>query len=257
MLSYMKGDEAVGWYNAAYRLIVVLLFIPSAYMSSIFPIMSRFYISSKSLLGFIYQRSLKYMLIISVPISAGTTILASRIILLIFGAEYYNSIIALQILIWAIVFIFANLVFVNLFQSINRQIVVTIIDAAAALLNILLNLLLIPRYGIVGASIATVVVTAIAFVVICAWSSRIEYGIPIKSLAKIAVQISAATAVMSLFVIYLKDFYILAVIPLAALLYFAVVIIIKAIDKEDLSLLRSIFAKPPQGAVSDDNNGKV
>ena len=47
MLSLMKGDEVVGWYGAAYRLVLVLLFIPIAFNSAVFPLMSRFYVNSK------------------------------------------------------------------------------------------------------------------------------------------------------------------------------------------------------------------
>ncbi|MBW9223430.1 flippase, partial [Methanothermococcus sp. SCGC AD-155-E23] len=44
MLSYIKGDEVVGWYNAAYRLILVLLVIPGIYFMVVYPVMSRFFI---------------------------------------------------------------------------------------------------------------------------------------------------------------------------------------------------------------------
>ncbi|MBM4241941.1 MAG: hypothetical protein FJ150_09825 [Euryarchaeota archaeon] len=51
-----NADELIGWYNAAYRLTIVLSFIPSVYFSSIFPIMSRFYKKSHKSLKFAFQR---------------------------------------------------------------------------------------------------------------------------------------------------------------------------------------------------------
>ena len=99
MLSLMKGDEVVGWYTAAYRIVLVFLFIPIAFNSAVFPLMSRFYVSSKDSLKFMFEKHFKYMLMIGLPICVGITLLADRIILLIFGAEYVPSVIVLQILI--------------------------------------------------------------------------------------------------------------------------------------------------------------
>ncbi len=112
MLSLVQGDKVVGWYNAAYRLVLVLLFIPNAYFISVFPVMSKFYVSSRESLKFIYEKSVKYMALLAVPMGVGTSLLADRIMPLIFGAEYSHSIIALQILVWSLVFIFVSGVFI-------------------------------------------------------------------------------------------------------------------------------------------------
>jgi len=254
MLSRMKGNEAVGWYNAAYRLVLCLSFIPVAYFSAVFPLMSRFHVTSKDFLKFTYERSFKYMLTLGVPIGVGTTILASKIILLIFGVGYANSIIALQILVWSMVFIFVSGVFGQLFNSVNRQLGNTCIGAGCTLFNIVLNIVLIPRYGITGASISTVGATSIGFIINYIWSSRIGYGISVKNTTGIIMRVLIASAVMGLPVYYFQNFYILALVPLSALLYFIVIYIIGGIDKEDLSLLRSVFARQ-KAPVADENNG--
>ena len=49
MLSFMQGNDAVGLYNAAYRIVLLLLFIPTVINSAIFPVMSRLYVSSQIL----------------------------------------------------------------------------------------------------------------------------------------------------------------------------------------------------------------
>jgi O-antigen/teichoic acid export membrane protein len=246
MLQSMKGNEAVGWYGAAYRLILCLAFIPSAYFTAVFPIMSRFHITSQDLLKFTHERSLKYMLILGVPIGVGTTILASKIILLIFGVEYVNSVIALQILVWSMVFIFVNGVFGQLFNSVNKQLVATSIIIGGALLNVVLNVILIPRYSLTGASISTVITVSIGFLINYIWSSRIGHGLSVKNTLGIIMRVSVASAVMGLPVYYFQNFYILALVPLAALLYFGVLYIIGGIDKEDKILLSQIIARKPE-----------
>jgi O-antigen/teichoic acid export membrane protein len=183
------------------------------------------------------------MLIIGIPIGVGTTVLGGKIILLIFGGEYYQSIILLQILGWSVALLFLNGVFGSLFQSINRQRIATAIGVAVTALYVVLNIILIPRYGATGSSVALLAAGFAGFIISSVWSSRTGYGIPIKSFFNILAKVSFASAVMSVFIFYLKDFYILALVPLAALLYFIVLLIIRGVDKEDLSLLRSVFIR--------------
>jgi O-antigen/teichoic acid export membrane protein len=243
MLSAMKGNEAVGWYNAAYRLILILAFVPTAYFGAVFPIMSRFHITSKEFLRFIHGRSLKYMLILGVPIGVGTMLLANKIILSIFGLEYHPSVIVLQILIWATVFSFISGVFTNLFQSVNRQMVIAWVAGSAVVLKVVLNVALIPGHSYAGASIATLATSFIGLVLNFIWSSRIGYGISFRNTMESIVRVSVASGIMCVLIFYLKDFYILAVVPMSALLYFAVLYMIGGIDKEDMVLLRSILGR--------------
>jgi O-antigen/teichoic acid export membrane protein len=220
MLSGMKGNEAVGWYNAAYRLISILSFLPMAYFGAVFPIMSRLHVTSKEFLRFTHERSFKYMLILGVPIGVGTSILANKIILLIFGVGYLPSVLPLQILIWSAISGFVAGVFFNLLQSVNRQIIIAWVVGSAAFLKVALNLALIPGYSYTGASIATLAASFIPLALSFIWCSRIGYGIPIKHTVHVIVRVSVASAVMCVFIFYFKYFYILALIPLAALLYF-------------------------------------
>jgi len=253
MLSSMKGDEAVGWYNAAFKLVMVIPFIIIAYFTSVFPTMSRLYISSKDSLKYVYEKSLKYLVIIALPIGVGTTLLANSIVTFIFGGEYGNSVVALQIVVWATVFIFASASFVQLFNSINRQMLVTIIVAGCALLNIVLNLILIPRYSYIGASIATTA-TEFAFLFgAFVWSFKIGYGIPVKALTSVIVKVSISNAAMCFFILNFNSFTLWGLIPLSALLYFVLLFIIGGIDKEDMLLASAIFSKRPAGGSSGGN----
>jgi hypothetical protein len=75
------------------------------------------------------------------------------------------------------------------------------------------------------------------------WSARIGFRIPTKNLIKMVAQVSISSAIMCVFVLYLKDFYILALVPLSALLYFAVLYILRGIDREDTLLLWQIVGR--------------
>jgi O-antigen/teichoic acid export membrane protein len=238
MLSFMKGDAVVGWYNAAYRMVLVLLFIPTAWGSAIFPVMSKFYITSRDSLRFPFEKSFKYLTILAIPIGVGTTLLAQRVILAIFGAEYINSIIALQILVWSAVFIFMGATFGNLFSSLNRQRIITKITGICVTLNVVLNLILIPKYNLTGASIATVATEFLALALLFSWGLKIGYGIPKKEFASTIIKVLISSALMAIFIIYFHNLSLLALVPSAAFLYFVVLYVTRGLDKEDIDLVR-------------------
>jgi O-antigen/teichoic acid export membrane protein len=238
MLSVMQGNEVVGWYNAAYRLILVLLFIPAAFGLAIFPNISRFYIISQSSLRVAIEKYFKYMVILALPIAVGTTLVADRIILLVFGQGYTQSIIALQILVWTVVLTFAGAAFVKMFESTNRQIVVARVSGICMAANIILNLLLIPRFSYVGASIATLVTELILVGAILVLGYRTRYGVSRGRLIGNTLRITISSLVMGAFVWYFGNLNLLVLVVLATLLYFGLLYLTKVIDKEDLSLLR-------------------
>lgn len=238
MLSLMQGDAVVGWYNAAYRLTLVLLFIPSTFGVAIFPSMSRFYVTSESSLRLSIEKYFKYMVILAVPIAVGTTLLGKRIVYLLFGKGYTPSIIALQILIWTIVLTFAGAAFIKLLESTDRQIVVAKVSGICVVANIILNLLLIPKFSYAGASVATVVTEFIFEGSVFVFAYRIGYSIPRRKLIKDMSKITIASLMMGAFVWHFESLNLLMLVVSATFLYFGVLYLIRGIDKEDISLLR-------------------
>ena len=142
MLFFIQGSEATGFYGASYRIVLALLFIPMAVNAAVFPVISRLHSTSYNSIKEIVWRYFKYMLIISIPMGVGGTLLAPELIIFLYGKLYVNSILVFQILIWATVFTFANAAFVQFFQSTNRELIVTKITGLWVIGNILLNLIL-------------------------------------------------------------------------------------------------------------------
>lgn len=243
MLSVMKGDEVVGWFNAAYRLVFSLAIVPTVYFTAVFPVMSKYYVTSRDSLIIINERSMKYMLILAIPIAVGTSLLADKLIRIIFGSGYENSIIALQLLVWAVAFVFVSSGFARLFESSNRQMLVTSVAAGCALLNVLLNLVLIPKFSYIGASVTTIVTEFTALAVLSIWSSRIGYGLPPKQTTITLATTIGAGLVLGIFVFLLRNLTLWVLVPISSLLYFGVLFIIKGIDAQDIRLLKQVIVK--------------
>lgn len=243
MLSSMQGNEVVGWFNAAYRLVLSLSVIPGVYFTAAFPVMSKYYVTSKDSLKLMNEKSIKYMLILAMPIAVGTTLLANKIITLIFGSGYGNSIIALQLLVWAVAFVFLSSGLARLFESLNRQLMVTIVTGACAIVNVALNLILIPLYSYKGAAVTTMATEFVALTILYIYSSKFGYGISWKKAIDMIGRVLAASAVMGVAVYLLGDMTLWIVIPISVLLYFVVLFIIKGIDSEDRYLLKQMVRR--------------
>lgn len=239
MLSVMVGYSAVGIYNASYKLIFVLLFIPGIFVTSIFPIMSQHFESSKNLLKLEYEKSVKYLFATAVFIFIYGFIFSDKIILIIYGTAYIPSIAALQTLIFVIPIIFITNLFGNLIGAINRQRILIIITGISALFNVVLNLILIPKFSYIGASIATVVTEGLVFILMISYISK--YFLRISINENISKTIIPGILTFAL-IYYLKINinWILAAI-LGVLVYGLLLFIFKIITKEDVEIFKQIF----------------
>lgn len=242
MLSLMQGNEAVGLYNAAYRIVIVLLFIQSVSSISIFPTMSKFYISSKNSLKITVEKYFKFMFIISIPIGIIVMVLSDKIILFIFGVQYENSILPLQILVWATVFTFIYTAFVQMFLSTNKQFIITKITALCMIINIILNLIFIPQFSYIGASFVTVITEFTVLALVFKSYSKIGYGISRKQ-SKLMIKVIIASLIMGLFIFYFKELEIYLLLLFAIILYITLILLTKCIDKDDVNLIQVLIKK--------------
>ena len=240
LLSMMKGDAVVGWYNAAYNIVFGLMTIAGIYETAIFPSMSKFFKSSMNSFYKISILSFKYLLMIGLPISIGITLLADKVILLVYGDVYINSTIALQILVWSFFIMCVCGVPTLTLNTIGKQHIVTTGMSITATLNIMLNLFLIPKYSLVGAAIATIIVCFFEFFFEFYFMNR--YAVKIRLLNGDFAKIGFASFVMGSFIIYFQANIFLTVI-LAALIYLLLILISKALSKEDFRMFREIFPR--------------
>lgn len=161
LLQQMLGTEAVGWYSTPYKITYAFQFVPLALTAAIYPRMSEYFIHAREKLGVVLHDSIKYLLVVSMPIAIGISILAHDIILFLYGSEFLPSVLPLQILIVGLVFSFVGFPIGACLNATNKQSTQTTIIGCVMVLNILLNLLLIPRIGLAGAAVSAFVGNAV------------------------------------------------------------------------------------------------
>lgn len=240
MLSVMAGDAPVGWYKAACTLVYSLIIIPEILSYAIFPVMSKFYISSKDALKTTLEKSAKYLFIIGLPIAIGTILLADRIILLFYGEEFSHSIIALQILSLYLPLRFINHTTGYTLSSINKEPLRALSATIAAATNIVLNLFLIPKFSFAGAAIATAITEVVLFASYYYFVAKHFHKLEFRP---ILIKTCLAGLAMGIFVFYLKNINLCLLVISAAIIYFVVFYFIKGFDEEDKAIFKNLKRK--------------
>ena len=155
MIKEMLDSVAVGNYAAAIQFSEAWYFVPMAVSASLFPAIINGREMNKELYYERLQRLYDFMVWVAVTIAVLTTLLADRLIPAILGNQFELTASVLKIHIWAGVFVFLGVSSGKWFLTENLTRSLFYRTLSGAILNVLLNFLLIPRYGILGAAYAT------------------------------------------------------------------------------------------------------
>ena len=232
MLSFMKGYEATGLYNAAYKLISIIAKIPWIIVVVLFPVMSELHANmSKEPLKMMLEKGMHAMAVLSIPLITGTILLADRIIFFIYKEGFKESTIVLQILILTTFFIFLSNLIGWFLNATNMQKIFTYSTGISLIINVILNMVLIPYFSYVGASIATVITAIINFLMLYYFNVKSSYYI---NVLKVAAKPLIASVAMGAFIFFFgKGIHILILVPLSAILYFLLLALTRDITKDD------------------------
>jgi PST family polysaccharide transporter len=157
MLGQMVGDEAVGIYSAAARISEVWYFIPGVIVASVFPAIIEAKKRSEELYQLRLQRLCTVLTWLAIAVALPITFMADFIVTLLYGEPYVEAASVLIIHIWSAVFVFLGLasgIFFTVENQVKKILYRTIFGAVS---NVLLNIILIPSYGIIGAAVATLI----------------------------------------------------------------------------------------------------
>jgi len=244
LLSKLAGDQAVGWYSIPFKLTFALQFVPMAFTASLFPAMSSFFSKGdKKMLAKAFERACQYLMIVAVPISVAVVILAGKLVNTVWP-EFQESILPLQILISALIFIFLGFPTGSMLNACNKQVISSINLGIVMVISIVMNIFLIPRFDVLGVTITAFVTNTLLFLLGLYWVEKIvRYDK--KFLWLTFIKIMFAALIMGGFVYTLRDsMNFLALGFLGAFVYFVLLYVLRGYSKKDVvNILASLVRR--------------
>jgi O-antigen/teichoic acid export membrane protein len=161
ILGLMRTDAEVGWYAASYRVYEGLTYAPSILAAVLTPRLSYLFTHDRAAHRALLTRSLLASAALGVVLGGGAVLAAGPIIAFLFGSRYAAAALPLQILAGGALFVFATWILhaAAISTNLDRRLLITTAVGLGA--NIVLNVALIPQYGINGAAWATVLAEAL------------------------------------------------------------------------------------------------
>lgn len=157
MLGLMKSDFDVGIYNAAIKIKTLLVMLVTSLGTVMLPRLSEYAEENRTgEFRHLISKAISFVLLFSVPVSLFCMIFADQIILLLSGREFLPAAIPMIVLMPTLILIgLSNITGIQILVPTGREKQVMISVTAGALIDLAVNLLLIPEYGSTGAAIGT------------------------------------------------------------------------------------------------------
>ena len=228
----------VGLYGAAYKVIDVLITLPFMFAGIILPVLTSAWVEkNKKDFAAVLQKSFDIMVIIALPIVAGTQLLATDVITLVTGKEFAAAGPILQWLIWACAFIFLGNMFAHAIIAIDCQKKIIGAYIFVAITSVIAYSLLIPRFSYFGAAMITIYSEAMI-----AFASYFLVYKQTKFIPNLSVALKSAAASILMFLALYYEYHnisqnVFIIILSSILIYFPLLIIFKGIKKTDLLTL--------------------
>ncbi len=243
MLSRLATDAELGVYGVAYKLTFAFQFLPMSFAAAVYPAMADYYVNDRKKLGSVFVASLKYLLMVVVPLTCGIAVLARPIIAVIYGHAFIGAVLPLQILIFSLIFAFLYWPCGSLLNACDRQVQNTTILGITMVVNILLNSVLIPRFGAIGAAISAF----IGNIVLWGGAMSQARGLAIFALRKLLItsaKVAFSGSFMAVSLFLLREHLPLPLlVPTGIVIYAAVLLGMGGITAQEINDLVAIFLR--------------
>lgn len=241
LLSLLRGESEVSLYNAATTITYSLAMIAQAYRLSIYPVMSQYATQAPEKLIRLHDESLRYLALLAMPMVMGIGVLAEPIVLMIYGPKFIPTILALQLLIPVLGYIFLNVPNTRMMMVHNHQKWNMWFYTLSTLLNIGLNLALDRTWGVHGAATARLCSTSLYFVLSFVY---VQKNLTKSNTLPVLARPLLATLAMGLIVWWLRALPLVLVIPLGAIVYVGILWLVGGLQAEQLALIYQLVRHP-------------
>ncbi len=244
IISFLVDERTIGWYGAADRLFGTLLFIPTIFISAVFPALSRLYTNAPDALPQVMRKSLDLMFLISVPIGLGLVVIANPLVLLLFGTEFSQSGPVLTTLGIVLILTYVNVLLGQFLISMDRQNQWTAIMLIATVLTVPLDLIFIPwcerifANGAIGGALSFIV-TELGMMII--GFILMPRGMLSRSNIWYAVRVVIAGLVMVGATWWSRNLLLFVPILIGMVSFTSMIALMRVVPREDIIFLKSLM----------------
>jgi O-antigen/teichoic acid export membrane protein len=243
LLKIFRTSAEVGWYSLAYKPFEALLFVPITMLGVVLPVLAVYQRTSPDRLRIAVAMFFKALLMLGWPLSVGVVVLAYPLARL-WSGFFSESIPALQILSLAFVFGFVNNAFIGALAALDRQAAYARAAGLSLVVNLVLNLILIPPFGYIAASWTTVATEVV--LVSAGWWLTKRYLGELHLLGASWRPILAGVVMGAALYPFraVGGDAVLLVVLLGVAVYAAAVVLLRAMTRDEMDFLRSALRRP-------------
>ncbi|PYV68047.1 MAG: hypothetical protein DMG96_37530 [Acidobacteria bacterium] len=231
VLSLVSTAAQVGFYSAALRVVNIWQLFPQIYMMNVFPVLSQTYVAGDAEAGRITNRSIKYLLALSLPVMVGVVVAADPILRALYGPGFQASMIPLRLLAVNIPLQALSAVLWRVLVARGRQALVLRALAANTLAELVGDYFLISRWASLGASIISPLIF-VSYVIVLAFYARRD-GARLRITA-LGWRFAVASLAMGVLILPLSRHLTLwSLVPLATAAYVGFAFLLRAFSPDD------------------------
>jgi O-antigen/teichoic acid export membrane protein len=241
IIGYFMEAKEVGIYSAAYALSNLLIIFIGPLQVTLLPTISKSYQEGDKDRTEVYLNySWKFLIMLSIPAVFGISIMAVPLLSTLTTSEFINGNTVIPLIATGILFYSLYQVCIHIFYLVNKTSWILSILGLASVFNVGLNLLLVPRFGIVGAGVANMLANGLVAILTVYISFKyfkfdLNPGFIIKSVI--------ASSLMALTIWFLnpsKIYQIITSILLGIIIYTVLLLVLKGIDKNEFRFLKNL-----------------
>ena len=243
VLSKIVSNEEVGNYSAAYKLFKVILLGIRSFFVAFFPVISAMYVEKPEEFQNACRKAIRYLVILTLPLVIVIAFTAPDFMPLIWGAEFGEATLVLQILIWSLIPFTITEVLGSAFVASNRQKTHMTLNIIVLLIKLALVYFLSIKYGAIGSAIATIIGLVILTMLQLPFIIPRIISLNYKSLSSTALKLGVASLAMIPVVFYVSQINFIAAALVSIMVYGLVLVLLNTFPPDDRKYLNRMVKR--------------
>ena len=237
LMSKLLSAKELGWWSVPYKITFAFQFIPVALSASVYPVFSGLFLTNKTAIGPLFEKSWRYLFVIIFPVAFGLMAVADPVVRQVFGQQFAPSVAPLRVLLVSLIFGFLSFITSAMLNATNKQKTQTGLMASALMISVILNLILLPKLGITGAAVAALASNTVLCLAGLYFAGR-QVFINFKNIFRYMNQTLWPALAMGAVVYYLSEkIHYLPTILIGGIIYLVLIFFTGVVNKDNILMV--------------------